>query len=69
MKRLLDSIITMATKAAALEDAADITALSTGVHQLASAYVMLKDVEIHEKYHLEAQGKIPGDEPVPFKPN
>ena len=34
--------------------------------QLATAYCKIKDIELHEKYHIQ-QTTLPGEEPIKFK--
>ena len=38
-----------------------IATLSSSVETLAKCYCMMKDIELHEKYHLSAMNELPGE--------
>jgi heme/copper-type cytochrome/quinol oxidase subunit 3 len=63
---LYDSVLHTATAAYKQKNTQDVLNMSAATLQLAQAYQMMKECELHEKFHLAEEGgkTSPGGDPL-----
>jgi len=67
LQKLYDSVTATAEKAYMQKDTADILNMAAATLQLAQAYNLMKDLELHEKYHQHGEEdgyRLPGEGPI-----
>ena len=62
LKGLHEAVMFTAQKAYQQKNTADIVNMANATFLMAQSYAMMKEVEIHEKFHLDQEELIPGEE-------
>ena len=64
LTRLYNSIMELAEKSVAAKDTRDVLNIAAATLQMANAYNAMKDIELHERFHIENEEHLPGDAPI-----
>ena len=69
MNRVMNTIDKVCTaierSAQGTTDAEAITSLAKATDIVGKTYAILKEVELHERFHLEAENRLPGEDTGP----
>lgn len=60
LKKLHEAVTNTAEKAYMQKDTQDILNMAAATLQMAQAYQLMKETEIHERFHM-AEGQLPGE--------
>ena len=71
LDKLYAAVIYTAEKAYQQNQTQDVLNMAAATLQLSQAYQNMKECEIHEKFHMSAEGGvlIPGEGPIEMGPN